>query len=185
MSASQSFTLDRLVIAFVYGIGTAVVLYVLMLGGRRLTSRLVRSTPRFQSAIGLVMVLVAVAMLADLDTRFENSIAADAPTFLVNPTHALETTSSAKRQLAKVRVRAHENAGTLGAAKPSPAPKAADAEAASSLRDLGAAPEFVDNQRWFNTPGDRPLTLGACAGGSCSSTSGPTAASTACARCPT
>ena len=24
---------------------------------------------------------------------------------------------------------------------------------------LGAAPEFVDNQRWFNTPGDRPLTL--------------------------
>ena len=24
---------------------------------------------------------------------------------------------------------------------------------------LGVAPEFVDNQRWFNTPGDRPLTL--------------------------
>ncbi len=23
----------------------------------------------------------------------------------------------------------------------------------------GKAPEFVDNQRWFNTPGDRPLTL--------------------------
>ena len=24
---------------------------------------------------------------------------------------------------------------------------------------LGTAPEFVGNQRWFNTPGDRPLTL--------------------------
>ena len=24
---------------------------------------------------------------------------------------------------------------------------------------LGTAPEFVDNQHWFNTPGDRPLTL--------------------------
>ena len=105
------------------------------------------------------MVLVAVAMLADLDTRFENSIAAHAPTFLTNPTHALETTSAAERQLAKVRVRAHRNAGSLGAAKPSPAPKSADAAAAASLRDLGAAPEFVDNQRWFNTPNDRPLTL--------------------------
>ena len=24
---------------------------------------------------------------------------------------------------------------------------------------LGKAPEFVDNQQWFNTPGDKPLTL--------------------------
>ena len=29
---------------------------------------------------------------------------------------------------------------------------------------LGAAPEFVGNQRWFNTPGDRPLTLSALRG---------------------
>ena len=28
-----------------------------------------------------------------------------------------------------------------------------------SLPDLGAAPDFTDNQRWFNTPGGRPLTL--------------------------
>jgi thiol-disulfide isomerase/thioredoxin len=28
-----------------------------------------------------------------------------------------------------------------------------------SLPKLGPAPEFTDNQRWFNTPGDRPLTL--------------------------
>jgi cytochrome c biogenesis protein CcdA/thiol-disulfide isomerase/thioredoxin len=148
VSASQEFTVDRLAIALAYGIGTAVVLYVLMLGGRRLTARLGPSTPRFQAAIGVVMVAVAVAMLANLDTRFETAIAAHAPTFLTNPTHALETTGAAERQLAKVRVRAHRNAGTLGATHPS-----------SGLRDLGAAPEFVDNQRWFNTPDDRPLTL--------------------------
>ena len=29
---------------------------------------------------------------------------------------------------------------------------------------LGTAPEFVDTQRWFNTPGDRPLTLGSLRG---------------------
>ena len=29
---------------------------------------------------------------------------------------------------------------------------------------LGTAPEFVDNQHWFNTPGDKPLTLSALRG---------------------
>jgi len=29
---------------------------------------------------------------------------------------------------------------------------------------LGTAPELVDTQRWFNTPGDRPLTLGSLRG---------------------
>ena len=28
-----------------------------------------------------------------------------------------------------------------------------------SLKDLGTAPNFTDNQDWFNTPGDKPLTL--------------------------
>ena len=34
-------------------------------------------------------------------------------------------------------------------------------DAAGHLRlpVLGKAPEFVDTQQWFNTPGDRPLTL--------------------------
>ena len=27
------------------------------------------------------------------------------------------------------------------------------------LPDLGKAPEFVDTQQWFNTPGDGPLTM--------------------------
>ena len=34
----------------------------------------------------------------------------------------------------------------------------------SGLPVLGTAPEFVDTQRWFNTPGDRPLTLGSLRG---------------------
>ena len=34
----------------------------------------------------------------------------------------------------------------------------------SHLPVLGTAPEFVGNQQWFNTPGDRPLTLRALRG---------------------
>ena len=60
VSASQPFTGGRLVVAFAYGVGSAAVLYGLMLGGRRVTSRLARRSTAFQAAMGAVMVLVAV-----------------------------------------------------------------------------------------------------------------------------
>ena len=42
VSASQPFTAGRLAVALAYGVGSALVLYVLMLGGRRLTAPLAR-----------------------------------------------------------------------------------------------------------------------------------------------
>src|SRR3954465_3981651 len=63
LSAAQSFTAGRLAVAFAYGVGRAVVLYALMLGGRRVTRRLSRRAGTLQSAMGVVMVLVAVLML--------------------------------------------------------------------------------------------------------------------------
>src|SRR3989442_9862767 len=60
VSASQSFTGGRLAVAFAYGIGSAIVLYGLMIGGRRVTRRLSRNAGRFQMATGVVMVLVAI-----------------------------------------------------------------------------------------------------------------------------
>jgi len=70
VSAAQSFTAARLAVALAYGLGSAVVLYILALGGRRLTSRLARRGGWLQMGTGAVMVLVAVAMLQNLDTRF-------------------------------------------------------------------------------------------------------------------
>ena len=53
-----------------------------------------------------------------------------------------------------------DRVGGLGeaVAEAAPMPEAA-ARARSGLPVYGKAPEFVDNQQWFNTPGDRPLTL--------------------------
>jgi thiol-disulfide isomerase/thioredoxin len=88
-------------------------------------------------ATGAVMVVMAVAMFADLDTRFQTAIAAHLPAVLVDPAASLETSARAQSALDGVR------------RKPS----------GSKLEVLGDAPDFTGNQRWFNTPGNKPLSL--------------------------
>ena len=79
VSASQSFTAGRLAVALSYAIGSAAVLYALMLGGRRLSAPLARRGAGLQIATGAVMVVVAVAMLAEYDIRFQNAVARTCP----------------------------------------------------------------------------------------------------------
>ena len=103
VSAAQTFTAGRLAVALAYGIGTAVVLYALMIGGRRLTRRLSGQSARLQLATGAVMVMVALLMLGDYDLRFQTAIANDLPAFLVNPSKELEESGAAKSRLADLR----------------------------------------------------------------------------------
>jgi cytochrome c biogenesis protein CcdA/thiol-disulfide isomerase/thioredoxin len=148
VSAAQSFTAGRLAVAFAYGIGSAVVLYAIMLGGRRLSRPLARRSMRFQMAMGAVMVLIAFAMLGNYDTRFETAIASDLPAFLVDPSERLETTHAASTELAALRGRKTTQQAGLR-----------EADAGLRLPVLGEAPEFKDTEQWFNTPGGGPLSL--------------------------
>jgi cytochrome c biogenesis protein CcdA/thiol-disulfide isomerase/thioredoxin len=147
VSAAQTFTAGRLAVALAYGVGTAVVLYVLMLGGRRLTRRLSGQGGRLQLATGAVLVLVAVLMLGDYDLRFQTAIANDLPAFLVNPSKELEESAAASERLADLR------------GDPSPDRRATPHSKGEPLPVLGVAPGFEGTQRWFNTAGGRPLTL--------------------------
>ena len=52
-SASQDFTAGKLAVAFSYAIGSGVVLYALMLGGRRITAGSRRNRGRIQMAMGV------------------------------------------------------------------------------------------------------------------------------------
>src|SRR5262249_56742102 len=90
VSAAQDFTAGRLAVALSYAVGSAAVLYLLLLGGRRVAQRLAPIRGQVQMALGAVMVLVAVAMTGNLDTRFQTAIASDLPSFLVNPTAGIE-----------------------------------------------------------------------------------------------
>ena len=111
------------------------------------------------------MVVVALAMAGNYDVKFQNKIASSLPSFLVNPTEGLEDTAAAKSALSDVRGEEGHGVGALATTSAAAAvhdsrAKAAGSEGKSSgLPVLGRAPEFVDNQQWFNTPGDKPLTL--------------------------
>ncbi|HKH23803.1 MAG TPA: cytochrome c biogenesis protein DipZ [Solirubrobacterales bacterium] len=147
VSAAQDFTAGRLAVAVSYALGSAVVLYLLLLGGRRFAQRLAPVRGRVQMALGAVMVLVAVAMTANLDTRFQTAIASDLPDFLVNPTGGIERSDAVSADLAKVR--------QSGPAIVPPA----DLDKPLSLDTYGQAPDFTGTQDWFNTPGGEPLSM--------------------------
>src|SRR5215211_1011654 len=144
VSVSQDFTAGRLAVALAYSAGSAVVLYGLMLGGRRLTSPLARRSALFQQGVGALMVVVAVLMAAELDIRFENEIATALPAVLVNPSKDLEEAGATRNRLADLR---GERGGTLA--------EAATRPHGNRLPVIGEAPEIQGTQRWFNTPGGR------------------------------
>src|SRR5206468_1635460 len=75
VGATTGTTLRTLLIALAYAAGSAIVLLVLMLSGRRLLPR----TLNVQRALGVVLIATAAAMAAQLDVRAEKAIAEHAP----------------------------------------------------------------------------------------------------------
>jgi cytochrome c biogenesis protein CcdA/thiol-disulfide isomerase/thioredoxin len=164
VTASQSFNAGRLAVALAYGIGSALVLYLLMLGGRRLVKPLARRGGALQVAMGAIMVVVALAMWGEYDLRFQRDVTANLPSFLVNPAESLENTDSAQAALTKIRgVSAHGIGAEVASGSEPRQVKEKSPEAekgpASGLPVYGDAPEFTDTEHWFNTPGDQPLTM--------------------------
>jgi cytochrome c biogenesis protein CcdA/thiol-disulfide isomerase/thioredoxin len=153
VSASSGPTARIVAVAIAYSIGLSAMLLLYALGGRVVIERIRRSVRGnvVEHTLGAVLLLTAIVMATNLDVRFEEALAKDTslPAFLVNPTRSLENSHAVQSRLASLR----------------PAPKFANASAstgggrASNLPKLGAAPDFTDTQRWFNTPGGRALSI--------------------------
>jgi cytochrome c biogenesis protein CcdA/thiol-disulfide isomerase/thioredoxin len=164
-----------ILIALAYALGSALVLLALTLGGRRLFDR-VRAAgrgPQLQRALGTIMILTAVAILTNLDVNFDQFVAQHIPE--VNLTASLECSSTVTGRLHEISghqpkfAPANGSAACAGSAtKVHPAAAGASQGAlladARGLSDLGAAPEFMETEDWFNTPGNRPLSLSSLQG---------------------
>lgn len=137
-------------VGLAFATGSALVLLVLAYGGRALAGR-VRG-PALHRALALVLVLTGVAMATNLDVRFQSAIADHLPAALVNPTHSLETSRAVAGRLDDLRA---PSRFAVASARPGPPTR---------LPELGVAPDFRGTQRWFNTPGGRPLSLEALRG---------------------
>jgi cytochrome c biogenesis protein CcdA/thiol-disulfide isomerase/thioredoxin len=168
VSASSGANARVVLVAISYSVGLSAVLLVYAFAGRAVIDRIRRvgRGDTVNRALGVVLVATGVLMVFNVDVRFEEALAKDTslPAILVDPTRSLESSSAVQKRLSSLRptsrfVTAQQEASSR------PVSTAAEREVAipgvktPSLTDLGTAPEFTDNQDWFNTPGDKALTL--------------------------
>jgi thiol-disulfide isomerase/thioredoxin/sulfite exporter TauE/SafE len=149
--AVGSATGKTILIGGAYALGTALTLLAITIAGRRLLAPL-RSGNRMRSlqrATGALLVATAVVLAAGWDIALTNSIARNIPDF--NLASGLEKSHAVRSRLVDLRGQSRFAVGHEAAAHGNPR--------ASKLQDYGPAPDFTGNQRWFNTPGGRPLTL--------------------------
>jgi cytochrome c biogenesis protein CcdA/thiol-disulfide isomerase/thioredoxin len=164
-----------IVIALAYALGSALVLLALTLGGRRLFERIRQAGrgPALQRALGAIMVVTAIAIATNLDVNFDQFVAQHIPD--VNLTASLECSETVTKHLHEISGRQPKFAPANGSsschgsgsgvkAAPANASQATLLADARELRKLGPAPEFMQTQDWFNTPGMKPLSLGALRG---------------------
>jgi cytochrome c biogenesis protein CcdA/thiol-disulfide isomerase/thioredoxin len=129
-------------VALAYVAGSALVLFAIALGGRRVLEPIRRAGPlRVQRALGVVMLATALAFVAGLDMDFETALARH--TSSATLTGGLERSGAVGDRLRDLRGAPKFEAKAKTTSK-------------SDLPDLGAAPEFTGTQRWFNSA---PLSL--------------------------
>jgi cytochrome c biogenesis protein CcdA/thiol-disulfide isomerase/thioredoxin len=158
-------------IAIAYAAGSAFVLLLLALGGRRVFDRVRKAGrgPALQRGLGAIMILTAVAIATNLDVNFDQFVAEKIPN--VNLTASLECSETVTGRLHEITGRRAKFVAANGSSDcegsgtstvrdaPRDASQATLLAAAHALPDLGTAPEFTETEDWFNTPADRPLTL--------------------------
>jgi cytochrome c biogenesis protein CcdA/thiol-disulfide isomerase/thioredoxin len=124
-------------VAIAYAVGSAAMLLLLALGGRKLLTHF--RGPALQRVLGVVMILTALAVATNRDVAFQNLIADDLPGFLVNPTGGLERSTAVARRLDDLR-----------------GPSKFATVSGPNLPKLGAAPDFTGVTHWLNS---KPLTM--------------------------
>jgi cytochrome c biogenesis protein CcdA/thiol-disulfide isomerase/thioredoxin len=167
VSASGHTTAKVVAVAIAYVIGLSAMLLLYSVIGRRLIGWIRRRAGghKVERALGVVLLITGVVIATNLDVRFEDFLARNTtnlPGFLTDPTRGLENSGAVQKRLADLRP---ESGFALRQQEASTKPVATEIGVSipgvktPSLSNLGPAPQFVGTEDWFNTPGDKPLTL--------------------------
>lgn len=145
LAVSQQVDGGAVVIILSYAAGTALPMFGVMAGGRKLINRfpkLTSSTGKIQRVFGIVMIIVGLSIGLGIDRRFQTLILTAFPNYGTGLT-SFENSEIIQKALNK---RSGED-GLTWENRPRD----------GRLDDFGTAPEIVTDGQWFNTDG--PLTM--------------------------
>jgi cytochrome c biogenesis protein CcdA/thiol-disulfide isomerase/thioredoxin len=137
-AARENFGGRTIAATLAYALGAAIPMLAIARGGREMAARIRTHAEQLRIASGAIVAVVALGLVFHLDDRLAQ-LTPGYTTFLQNK---IEQSSSAKRELAKVR-----GGGQALAAK---------ATAGGGLPDYGAAPALHPDGAWIDS---KPLTL--------------------------
>jgi cytochrome c biogenesis protein CcdA/thiol-disulfide isomerase/thioredoxin len=173
VSASGGASARVVAVALAYAVGLSAVMLLYGLGGRAVLDRIRRRARghTVERTLGAVLLITGVVMVTNLDVRFEEALARDTslPAIFVDPTRSLENSSAVQNRLASLRpvsgfATRQREAGSTAVPTAAAPGVAIPGVRTPALPRLGPAPDFTRTQRWFNTPGDRGLSLGGLRG---------------------
>jgi cytochrome c biogenesis protein CcdA/thiol-disulfide isomerase/thioredoxin len=174
VSASGGASARVVAVGLAYAAGLGAVMLIYGLAGRAVVERIRRRARGavVERALAVVLLLTGMVMATNLDVRFEEALARSTslPSFLIDPTRGLESSAAVQSRLIALRPGSRFTTSTTARARASLSSMAIPADIGipgvrtPALPRLGAAPDFTDTQRWFNTPGGRPLHLAALRG---------------------
>jgi len=143
LAISGTVTLDAFVITFAYSLGTAIPMFLIMLGGQTMLRKvpwLLANTARIQKAFGILMIVMAIGIFNNVDRTVQTYILNAFPQYGVGLTK-FEDNKSVQTELKKITQSKNMDTEDLG--KP--------------LQQKGPlAPEIIPGGEWFNS---KPLTL--------------------------
>ena len=168
VSASNGPSLRIVLVALSFAAGMSGVMLLYGLGGRAVIAR-IRRVARgrvVERSLAVIMLLTAVAMVFNLDVRFEEALAKD---------RACPRSSSTRLARSRTQARCRTGSRRCGRVRGSPSPEPATEAAAKpmppalgvaipgvktpSLPDLGPPPSSPTTSAGSTHPADRPLTL--------------------------
>jgi len=138
LAATSSVTLASVFITLAYALGTAIPMFAIMFGGRKLLQGnqwLVRNTAKLQQGFGAVMIVVGLGMFLQLDRGFQTWLLTAFPQYGAGLT-AIENNAFVKQQLNEFA-----QGGTIES---------------ELLPPTQMAPDFTGGTSWINS---QPLSL--------------------------